>query len=106
MANLTATPKNLTDAIAALKGKDRVKIGHNTELLVEVTPKGRSVVATLHGNKIVRYTLDGTYASWAGWVTTTTADRLRQLTGLPANIRKGEAYLDGEETPASGWVKL
>lgn len=106
MANLTATPANLTEAIAALKGKDRVKIGHNTELVVEVTPKGRSVAATLHGNKIVRYTLDGTYASWAGWVTTTTADRLRQLAHIPANIRKGEAYLDGEEAPAFGWVKL
>lgn len=106
MANLTATPRNLTEAIDALKGKDWAKIGYATELVVEVTPKGRSIAATLHGNKIVRYTLDGTYASWAGWATPTTADRIRQLTGVPAYVKGGEAYLDGEETPANGWVKL
>jgi hypothetical protein len=106
MANLTTTPRNFTEAIAALQGKDWVKIGYATELRTEVTPKGRSVVATLHGNKIVRYTLDGTYASWAGYVTPTTADRIRQLTHTPAYVKGGEAYVDGEETPARGWVKI
>jgi hypothetical protein len=106
MANLTATPRNFTEAIAALKGKDWAKIGYATELRMEVTPKGRSVAATLHGNKIVRYTMDGTYASWAGFATPTTADRLRQLTGVPAYVKGGEAYLDGEETAPRGWVKL
>jgi hypothetical protein len=106
MANLTATPKDLTAAIAALKGKDRVKIGHNTELVLEVTPKGRSIAATLHGNKIVRYTLDGTYASWAGWVTSTTSDRINQLAPVRANVRKGEGYFDGEEVLSLEWVKV
>jgi hypothetical protein len=106
MANLTATPRTFKDAAAVLNGKDWAKIGYATELQTEITPKGRSIVAMLHGNKIVRYTPDGTYASWAGWATPTTADRIRQLTGVPAYVKGGEAYLDGEETLPREWVKL
>ena len=107
MATLTATPANLTEAIAALKGKDRVKIGNNTELRVEITPAGRSIVATLHGHRIVRYELDGTFASWAGYATSTTRDRLNQL-ARPArfNIAGRLPHIDGEEVRYSEWVKV
>jgi hypothetical protein len=106
MATLTATPKDLTAAIAALKGKDRVKIGNNTELRLEVTPKGRSVVATLHGHRIVRYEIDGVYASWAGYTTSTTRDRLNQLAPARFNIAGRLPHIDGEEVLSLEWVKL
>lgn len=106
MANLTATPQNLTAAIAALAGKDSRKIGNNTELRLEVTPKGRSVVATLHGHRIVRYEADGVYVSWAGFTTSTTRDRLNQLAPARFNIAGRLPHIDGEEVLSLEWVKV
>lgn len=106
MANLTATPKDLTAAIAALGGKNSRKIGNNTVLSLEVTPKGRSVVATLHGHRIVRYELDGTFVTWAGYTTSTTRDRLNQLSPARFNIAGRLPHIDGEEVTSIEWVKV
>lgn len=106
MANLTATPKTLNAAIAALGGRDRLKIGNNTELRVEVTPAGKSVVATLHGHRIVRYELDGVFVSWAGYTTSTTRDRLNQLSSARCNIAGRLPHVDGEEVRSTEWVRV
>lgn len=102
MAQLTVSPRNLSEARSALAGWSSKKIGHNTEL----RDLGTHVVATLHGNHIVRYMEEGVEASWAGWASNTTRDRLNQLTPVACNIRGGEPYIDGEEVMASEWVRV
>lgn len=102
MAQLTASPRNLSEARAALAGRSSKKIGNNTEL----KDLGDHVVATLHGHHIVRYTEDTVEATFAGYATKTTADRLNQLIPVACNIRGGEPYIDGEEVMASEWVRV
>lgn len=102
MAQLTVSPTNLSEARAALAGWSSVKIGNNTEL----RDLGTHVVATLHGHHIVRYTEEAVEATFAGYVTKTTADRLNGLVSVPCNIKGGEGYIDGEEVMASEWVQV
>ena len=63
MANLKFTPQSFTAADSVLSFRDQVKIGHNTEL---VRAADGSIYATYHGNRIVHYTTDGVFATYAG----------------------------------------
>lgn len=103
MAQLTITPRNLSEARQALGGYSSKVIGNNTEL----RDLGTSVVATLHGNHIVRYTEDAVEATWAGWPSHITQDRLNQLAS-PArfSVRGGLGHVDGEEVLSTEWVKI
>lgn len=104
MANLKFSPKSLSEAETALSFADRKVIGHNTEL---VRQSDGSIVATYHGNKIVRYTPEGVYASYAGWATNTTTNRLNQLAPARFNIKNREPQINGETVEDwSGWVKV
>lgn len=93
MSNLTLSPAPLTfqQATDALGSRDSMKIGHNTRL----ERRGADVYATYHGNDIVRYSADGVFASWAGWATSTTSNRLNKLTQGRFNIYKGEPQING-----------
>lgn len=103
MATLTARPTNLDDALRTLGNKSRRKIGNNTEL---ITDADGSVYALLHEHKIVRYAVDGVYASWAGYPTSTTRDRLNQLAPARFNIAGRLPHIDGEEVSSLEWVKV
>lgn len=104
MANLKYTPKSFNEAEAVLTFRDRVVIGHNTELIRE---DHGTIVATYHGNRIVRYTPEGVYASYAGWATNTTTNRLNQLAPARFNIKNREPQINGETVEDwSGWVKV
>lgn len=104
VAKLKFTPKTLEQAEAVLgnAGKSQVVLAGNTLL----TRVATGVEVTYHGNPIVRYTEEGTFVSWAGWTTYTTTGRIHQLINGIANIKGGEAYLDGEEVSAFGWHKV
>lgn len=104
MANLKFTPKSYTEAEKALGFRDKLVIGHNTELH---RLKDGSIVATYHGNSIVRYTTEGVFASYAGWATSTTTNRLNQLAPARFNIKNREPQINGETLEDwSGWVKV
>lgn len=104
MATLKFTPKSFTEAESVLSFADRKVIGHNTELRRE---EDGSIVATYHGNKIVRYAQDGVYATYAGWATSTTTNRLNQLAPARFNIKNREPQINGETLEDwSGWVKV
>lgn len=105
MSNLSLkhTPQSFQQASEVLGGRDSLKIGHNT--LLEL--RGADVYATYHGNDIVRYSADGVFASWAGWVTSTTTNRLHMLAPARFNISKGEPCIDGKPVDDwSGWHKV
>lgn len=101
MANLKFTPRNLAEALRALGARTSLVIGNNTSL--ELSGDRTEVYATLHGNRIVRYDKDGVSVSWAGWASSTTRDRINQLSNVRANISKGEPHLNGECVSAFGW---
>lgn len=107
-AKLTFVPKNFKEAREFTIGKGHRKIGPNTELVYGIDQRGSYVAATLHFSKIVKWYHDGTReVSWAGHPTALTRDRLSSL--VPDhrfNIRKGEGYIDGEETLSLGWTVL
>lgn len=104
MATLKFTPKSFEEAEKALGFRDRMVIGHKTELHRE---DGNTIVATCFGNKIVRYSPEGVSVSWAGWATTTTANRLNQLAPARFNIKNREPQINGETVEDwSGWVKV
>lgn len=100
MATLAATPKDYSEALEALQGKASRKIGNNTYL----EDGGPYIAATLHGHTIVRYWKDGRVeASWQGYGTSTTRDRLNQLTRGRWQIRQFATCLNGSEVDAYTW---
>lgn len=104
MANLKHTPQSYEAAAKLLGFRDSMVIGHNTELHRESED---AIVATYHGNRIVRYTQEGVYASYAGWATSTTTNRLNQLAPARFNIKNREPQINGETLEDwSGWVKV
>lgn len=104
MANLKFTPKSYEEAASVLGFRDSAVIGHKTELHRE---DGNTIVATCFGNKIVRYTPEGVYATYAGWATSTTTNRLNQLAPARFNIKNREPQINGETVEDwSGWVKV
>lgn len=102
MAKLASTPNNYTDAMKALKGRDSRRIGNNTNL----ETRSDHIAVTLHGNSIVRYYPDRVEASWAGYGTSTTRDRLNQLTEGRFNISKFEPHYNGQPVDAYAWVTV
>lgn len=104
MANLKFSPKSYDEAAKVLGFRDRMVIGHKTELHRE---DGNTIVATCFGNKIVRYTPEGVYASYAGWATSTTTNRLNQLAPARFNIKGRQPQVNGETLEDwSDWVKV
>jgi hypothetical protein len=105
MSNLKLkfTPQSFEAAVATLGSKSEMAIGHNTRL--ELSYDG-SVYATYHGNRIVRYSPDGVEASWAGWTSNTTTNRLNMLAPARFNIKNFTPHLNGEPVASSGWHKV
>ena len=102
MAKLTHTPRNFSQAVAALGNRSSRTIGNNTKL----ERSGESVIATLHGNTIVEYTEEGTFATWAGYASSTTRDRLNQLTDARFNIKGFAPHVNGVEVSAYDLVEV
>jgi hypothetical protein len=104
MANLKFTPQSHEDAAKALGFRDSLVIGHNTELR---RLGDGSIVATYHGNSIVRYTTEGVFATYAGWATSTTTNRLNQLAPARFNIKNRQPQINGKTLEDwSEWVKV
>jgi hypothetical protein len=104
MSNLTLKhqPRTFEEAAKVLGSKDQVTIGHNTHLKA-----GDGVIyATYHHNEIVEYSPDGVMASWAGWTTNTTANRLNKLTNGRFNIKQREPHLNGQPVDSSTWLMV
>lgn len=105
MSNLTlkARPRNYSEAMKFLNGRESKIIGNNTRLEYS----NGDVYATYHGNAIVRYDEDGSvWASWAGWTTSTTATRLNKLTDARFNIKNRTAQINGEDVDSCKWFKV
>lgn len=105
MSNLKLkfTPQSFEAAVRTLDGRDGMVIGHNTRL--ETSYDG-DVYATYHGNRIVRYSPEGVFASWAGWTSNTTTNRLNMLAPARFNIKNFTPHLNGEPVESSGWHKV
>jgi hypothetical protein len=98
---LKATPVDYKSAMEILKGRESVSIGHNTRLEYS----NGDVYATYHGNAIVRYDSDGSvWASWAGYATPTTANRLNKLSPGRFNIKNREPQVNGV-TLTGSWTE-
>lgn len=104
MSNLTLkhNPKSYEAAEAALGNRSSLTIGHNTKLVRE----DGTIFATYHDNRIVEYAPDGVHATWAGWATTTTANRLNKLTDGSFNIRQREPHMNGKPVGYREWLKV
>src|SRR5213592_2319964 len=101
---LKATPKSFEDASAVLGKRDEVVIGYATKL--ERLNDG-NVYATHHGNLIVRYEATGdVFASWAGWASPTTTNRLNKLAPGSFRIQQREPNLNGVTVSSLGWHKV
>lgn len=88
MANLKATDFAGLDKVLA--NRDARTIGHNTAARRD----DGDIVVSLHGNDIVRLSPDGSVAAtFAGWPTVTTADRIAQflVTSEWGLCRKGDS---------------
>lgn len=105
MSNLKLkhTPKSFEEAAKVLGTRDELVIGHNTRLELI---GNHEIAATYHGNEIVRYSPDGVQASWAGWATSTTTNRLNMLAPGAFRIQQRGANLNGEAVDAHGWHKV
>lgn len=104
MANLKFTPKSYEEASKALGFRDTMVIGHNTKL---ERSGNHEITASYHDNDIVRYTPEGVYASYAGWATSTTTNRLNQLAPARFNIKNRQPQVNGETLADwSEWVKV
>ncbi|UDL16714.1 hypothetical protein SEA_ATUIN_321 [Arthrobacter phage Atuin] len=101
-ATLSPAPLTFSQAQDALGSKSRRKIGHNTELVRD----GEKIYATYHGNEIVEYSEAGVMATWAGWATSTTRDRLNKLTTGRFNIKNREPHINGQPVGWSDWVEI
>ena len=106
MSNLKLkfTPQSFEAAMRTLDGKQAMSIGHNTRL--ELDSFTGEVFATYHGNRIVCYSPEGVEASWAGWTSNTTTNRLNMLAPARFNIKNFTAHLNGEPVESSGWHKV
>lgn len=104
MSNLTLkfTPKSFEAASAALGKRDELTIGHNTKLV----RRDNEILATYHGNPIVSYAPDSVHASWAGWATSTTTNRLNMLAPGAFRIQQRSANLNGQAVEAYAWHKV
>lgn len=105
MSNLKLkhTPQSYDEALKVLDGRESMVIGHNTRL--EASGHG-DIHATYHGNKIVSYSDEGVYVSWAGWTSNTTTNRLNMLAPARFNIKNFTPHLNGEPVDSSGWHKV
>jgi hypothetical protein len=103
-ATISPAPLSYSQAVDALAGKTRRKIGHNTELVL--WNDGETIRATYHGNSIVEYSKDGVFATWAGWATSTTRDRLNQLTTGRFNIKDRLPHINGQRVDSTDWVEI
>jgi hypothetical protein len=103
MAKLEIRPTDFDSATKALNGRSSRRIGNNTEL--RKTSCG-NVVATLHGHEIVEWTPEGTYATWAGYATSTTRDRLNQLAPGRFNIKDREPRYNGLPVSSREWIRV
>lgn len=101
-AKLSPAPLTFSQAVDALGGKRSRKIGHNTELVRQ----GEEIFATYHGNKIVRYSEAGVFATWAGWASSTTRDRLNKLTTASFNIKQYAPHMNGKPVDSSEWYEV
>lgn len=101
-AKISPAPLSYSQAKDALGNKSRRTIGHNTELIQNAD----GIYALYHGNKIVRYTENGVFATWAGWGTATTRDRLNQLTTGRFNIKDRRPHTNGKEVDPYAWVEI
>lgn len=102
-AKMSPAPLTFDQAAEALGSRTRRKIGNNTELVRSLDSE---IVVEYHGNKIVRYSPDGVFASWAGWTTSTTRDRLNQLTTGSFNIKNREPHVNGERVSSLDWIEI
>jgi hypothetical protein len=101
-ARISPAPLTYSQAQDALGSKSRRTIGHNTELINNAD----GIYVLYHGNKIVRYTPEGVFASWAGWETSTTRDRLNQLTTGRFNIKDRSAHINGQQVDPYEWHEI
>jgi hypothetical protein len=80
MANLKFTPQSHEEAAKVLSFRDSLIIGHTTE---------------------------GVFATYAGWATSTTTNRLNQLAPARFNIKNREPQINGKTLEDwSEWVKV
>jgi hypothetical protein len=80
MAKLRATPKNLAEAEAALRGRESVRLGNNTFLEAVGARAIGFVGVRLHNTYIVRFWYDGKITlHTGGYRTVTTKDRINQF---------------------------
>lgn len=101
-------PATFTDLAAALGSRDRRTVCNNTT--VETLHNGAIAVA-LHGHRLAEFYPSGNvWVCDAGYVTTTTYDRLKRLVApLGATVfrRHGVGYVrtrDGETLPLTGGI--
>lgn len=102
-ATLSPAPLSYSQAADALGSKTERKIGHNTKL---IRTNETTIVATYHDNAIVEYTPDAVMASWAGWGTSTTRDRLNKLTTGRFNIKNRRPHINGVEVSPYDWHEI
>jgi hypothetical protein len=80
MAKLKATPKNLAEAEAVLRGRESVRLGNNTYLEAVGARAIGFVGVRLHNTYIVRFWYDGKITlHTGGYRTVTTKDRINQF---------------------------
>lgn len=100
---LKSTPQSYEAALKVLGDRESMIIGHNTRL---VRYSNGDVYATYHGNAIVEYSPRGVFASWAGWATSTTTNRLNMLAPGAFRIQQRGANLNGAAVDSSEWHKV
>lgn len=102
-ARISPAPLSYSQAADALGSKSEMKIGHNTKLY-RVAPD--TIRASYHDNDIVEYTPEAVYATWAGWASSTTRDRLNKLTTAQFNIKQFGAYMNGKPVDPYTWNEV
>lgn len=105
MSNLKLdhTPRTFAEAEAILGKREAVRIGYMTHLK---RGSDGEIYATHHHNEIVEYRPSGVHASWAGWASSTTRDRLNKLTYARFNIKDRAPHVNGERVSSTDWVKV
>lgn len=101
------TFKSYADALAFLDGRNRVKIGHNTEL---VNDNAGTIGIRYHATVIVAYKENGTVTfNTGGWDTMTTFGRMDQVArhfDYTISRHKWESYIQPTTSGAervTGW---